>query len=1165
LLSFPLSSRTPKLSNRLPTLLLIFLTVAFPLCLNAKEGSRRSFAVSAGDAEVTLERFSEQAGVQIVYLLEDVRGVATNPIYGDFRIHEALERLIADTGLRTTQDGSSGAFVIKRDRVAPPVTSARGTPNTNTSMKPKTTLATLSAWLALVLTPNPAFPATAPSAATLAKYDKNQNGILDESELAQMRQDEAKDAGAVMLTPFEVTTTKDVGYAAGNTLSGGRVDTPLAITPGSISVMTKEFMEDFNITDMNQAGTWSIGFDLGTAVPNSDPSAASVYQNIVRGAPSDQNFPTRNGSINFGAADSYNTERFEFQRGPDTAMFGDGGPGGRQGSSSKSARFNSTATSVSTQFNNWNGYRGTLDYSKGWDRFGVRFNALYDNNAAYQTGMSRIKKAWTINTVTKLTKTTQLIAEFERTNEWNNLWSITVGDNQLSWDGKTVNDNNSALLANNTNSLNGVGLDLIRATTGTTNVFIYNYAYGDMLDYGGNQYRTRNGVFQENMRIPWTGNPYLLAIPARNPPIRNIDPKFTAAAKDNVAARDASTFRLNLEQRVGNLFVRLGYNQNSFDNNTVYSNTSPNAYRYDVNRLRPDGTLNRKFMSPHTDVEQNNAYSQDAVREYSILSTYRFTKPKWWDYSQQISVNASQRDSQSENATRAWRRTDNPTTTNGVTSFDPLNANNRFYYRVYFDEPRATHAPTLTDPNGKVPGTWKYIETGGAKTDRSVTHGGATAQSTFFGQKLAFTASYSKDTIEVDNQSRLGGAAGSTGAPNYLNVLGFNSVVGAHNKRSSGASSSAAGVVAYPFQFKQEGFLKKFISPIGVVFNWAENNQSPGTSTQAPLIDGNEPPIPHSRTKDYGLRYSVPGGKAYLTLSHYKTESMDLAAGFGSGSQITNIWINLGYTDPKLTTTTSGSGFNYSDPSSRNLEGWEAELTANPTRNISLTINYSHPLSFISKESEDRKVYVAEHRAEWEAGAKAAAGTVLNGHTIVNPQVIQSSLDAIDSSLASLRTGALENGRERHRINLAGRYRFSEGMLRGLAVNAGVQYRSHTKSGSRDTRLKFGLPDNVTPTALQDSQAAFDYLWTPSQWKHTITAGANYTRRIGKYNYRFQVNATNLLGVMDPIWGRNGGSDGAYGLVPTNAFGAINPRQQIMINFVPPDPRKITFSTTVSF
>ncbi|MCX6953020.1 MAG: hypothetical protein NTV51_12775, partial [Verrucomicrobia bacterium] len=77
---------------------------------------------------------------------------------------------------------------------------------------------------------------SSPSPAAVAKYDKNKNGVLDPDELALMQADQAKEGGAVKLTPFQVSTNKDRGYAAGNTLSGGRVDTPLELTPGSISV-----------------------------------------------------------------------------------------------------------------------------------------------------------------------------------------------------------------------------------------------------------------------------------------------------------------------------------------------------------------------------------------------------------------------------------------------------------------------------------------------------------------------------------------------------------------------------------------------------------------------------------------------------------------------------------------------------------------------------------------------------------------------------------------------------------------------------------------------------------------------------------------------------------------------------------------------------------------
>ncbi len=1017
----------------------------------------------------------------------------------------------------------------------------------------------------VVAVPLPGQTSAAPSPDTLAKYDRNRNGVLDADELAKMTADGVPGGGTVKLSPFEVSTSKDQGYAAGNTLSGGRVDTPLAITPGSISVMTKEFMDDFNITNMNDAGSWTIGFDLGTSVPNSDPSSISVYQNIVRGAPSTDNFPTRNGAINFGAADSYNTERFEFQRGPDTSMFGDGGPGGRQGSTSKTARFETTSTSISMQGDSYGGHRATLDYSKGWSRFGLRFNALNQNAPGYQDDTPKRKNAATLNAVFLLTRNTRLIAEYERVAEWNNLWSITNGDSQNLWDGVTINNDNSALLANVNADLNSRGLErmTVGANGSAANMFVYNFATNDMQDYGGNQYRTR-GINGSATRIPYVGNKHLLAVPSRRAAIPGIDPRFAAAPMDNVADRDASTLFVNLEHRVGNLFVRVGYTKNDFDNNTIWSNASPNAAIIDVNRLLPNGQVNPRYLRTFTDVEQNNIYSQDATREYYGMATYRFFAPKWWDYKQQVSVNLRNRDTESENRTSAWRRSDNPA------QADPFNNANRFFYRVYWGDARPYLGPVLQDPNGKVPGRWAYADTAGSVTDRGTRSTSATSQSAFFNEKVAITLSYSRDEVKVENLPRLAaGLPGSTGtAGGFKNLLGFRTA-GTPFKRKETASSYAYGVVTYPFQSARFGRVKHVLSPLGFVVNYAENNQPPSSGVQNPLLSGDLPPLTHSDTTDYGLRYSIPSGKAYVTLTHYQTTQRDNPAGFGSAVDIANIWTNLGYTDPKLTTTTAGVGFAYSDPNSRRLEGWEAEITANPTRNITLTANYSHPVSYIITESEDRKAYVALHRAEWEAGARAAQGQLIGGRAILDPTLIQTALNNIDNGLAGLTTGALENNQVRHRVNLAGAYSFREGMLRGLRVNAGVQYRGHGKNGSRDARIKFAIPDTApNPTPLQNTQAAFDYLWTPPAWKHSLTFGANYTKRFGKYQTRFQLNVTNVLDNRDPIWGRSGPVGNfaqAYTTLTTNQLFAGNPRQQILTSFVNPDPRRFVFSTTVSF
>src|SRR5687768_16193187 len=56
----------------------------------------------------------------------------------------------------------------------------------------------------------------------------------------------------IELTPFIVDTTKDRGYQAANTLSGSRLNSSLHDTPASVSVWTKEFIQDVGLTELNE-------------------------------------------------------------------------------------------------------------------------------------------------------------------------------------------------------------------------------------------------------------------------------------------------------------------------------------------------------------------------------------------------------------------------------------------------------------------------------------------------------------------------------------------------------------------------------------------------------------------------------------------------------------------------------------------------------------------------------------------------------------------------------------------------------------------------------------------------------------------------------------------------------------------------------------------------
>lgn len=157
----PLNRQVGRLTSLLLALTLTF-SFGMPLAhLGAAEVPRKTFALAAADAEVTLELFSEQAGAQLVYLIADVRGVTTNPVQGVFAIRDALERLVAHTALRVELDEKTGAFVVKNVRAGlrsppsvPPTVQPPGQPADHLFSPVKTkTSSRFRTWLALALAP----------------------------------------------------------------------------------------------------------------------------------------------------------------------------------------------------------------------------------------------------------------------------------------------------------------------------------------------------------------------------------------------------------------------------------------------------------------------------------------------------------------------------------------------------------------------------------------------------------------------------------------------------------------------------------------------------------------------------------------------------------------------------------------------------------------------------------------------------------------------------------------------------------------------------------------------------------------------------------------------------------------------------------------------------
>lgn len=1016
--------------------------------------------------------------------------------------------------------------------------------------------------------PAPAATKRIPTPVELKQYDQNGNGVLDADEQAAFESGEKGD-GAVVLTPFEVSTAKDRGYAAGNTLSGGRVNTPLALTGASISVMTKEFLDDFALTDINQAAAFTLNMDVSIQ-PNSGPFGTDRFEANFRGAGlgGTGSYPTRNGIQNYFVADTYNTERFEFARGPNSQMFGPGGPGGMQGSYSKRPRFNNRSGSTTVRADSYGGYRGTLDYNQGFDRVAVRVNVLHQNSQSYLDATEDKQNAITGTLSFKLTPKTELRFEYEKSSEYNVQYRKTWGDNASFWDTTTFNDKTPGAITATTTDPNLVitnagnfGLSTINSGGDTV---VYNLNLGKFVNYGRtNQYQT-NGL---GYQVPWDGRADLTALGLRNSS-PGLPKDFRLGPIDNIADRDNNTRSITLEHRFSsNLFAQFSWTGSDIDPATIYSQGHPGDFRVDVNRFLPDGTPNPNVGKRYGQWTQNSQYQQNGNDEYMAMVVYQFAKPRWWDLKQGFNFNTGYRLGRYEAWDRRFRWMNNPNVA------DPFSGNNQINFRVYFDNPNPSIAGILSEAAiNKINPAMTFRNLGSgfhAFNKGELYYGNLISQTSLFNERLNFSLGFRRDRVKNDNLSNI---ANGTAANDYQIIMGGTNPktgqneAGFHSVLTTYRNSHNADTVAYPFKNMGDSAnlntLSGILRPLGFFVNFSQNFLVPPTG--GPLIDGTRPLPPFSETRDYGLRYSMPGGKAYASLTRYETTQTGQLSGMQNTGNIQNIWRNLGYTDD--------AHFNfggYRDLADRELSGYEFEFTANPTRNLTFTVNFARPTVKNIAERIDLQKYVAQNIAEWKAGAAQAPGATFNGRTIIDPQIITNEILAIENANNGLTTGTIGNA-ARKRINLAASYRFTEGKLRGLGVNAGINYRGDIKAGSRDARLKF---QTTSPTIAQTKEAAFDYLYVDSTKEYSV--GANYTKRFGRYNVRFQLNVQNPFDDDDARFMFNN-NNSAYSVINAGQFtnqsdGAAltvagsNPRMQVLSNFVQLEPRKFIFTTTVSF
>lgn len=109
-----------RLLSTPPAIAGIFCSVLAPLTAAEPKDVKRNYNLPRGDAATTLSQFAETSNRQIIFMMETVRGVITNPVQGELNAAQAIERMLANTALVAVRDAETEALMISRAPKAPP-------------------------------------------------------------------------------------------------------------------------------------------------------------------------------------------------------------------------------------------------------------------------------------------------------------------------------------------------------------------------------------------------------------------------------------------------------------------------------------------------------------------------------------------------------------------------------------------------------------------------------------------------------------------------------------------------------------------------------------------------------------------------------------------------------------------------------------------------------------------------------------------------------------------------------------------------------------------------------------------------------------------------------------------------------------------------------------
>lgn len=984
--------------------------------------------------------------------------------------------------------------------------------------------------------------------------------------------DETRKGEAVVLSPFEVSSGSDEGYAARETLAGTRFKSELKDVPSQVSVMTKEFLQDIASVTMEDAYRYSInventteymsatngGGDFNTGVLNT--RSANRIRGLTSPGVTHDFFPT------VVLQDSYNIERASVSSGPNAILFGNGNPGGIVDTAFLRANLQRPRYELSFRTDNHGSVRGSIDVNQPVfkERVALRLAAVRSRQNAWREPGGRDDDRHFATVTAKPFKATTVRAYYEDAMlDQTTPRNVRFGDQVTPW-----------LLAGRPAFNNGLS-NPTTVTAANAGLFARNTSTRTLLILGAaaptTPYTVWGSAATANIALPTTRYSAVTLGPGSQPNQTGTDSYIYSLPYDesispfDVSVNGNGTRNLmygqiwgaSVEQRLpGELFLQVDYNRERVRNPiSDFLRGISSAVRADANlflpdRVTPNPNFGRYYVEGEPRVFGFRADKEEAraMLSYELDVTKRPGGMRWLGRHRAAVMyqRSESMEQQQESVPRVI-----PPGVSPATVLDGWGGGtyNTFGFRAYLSDPRdpgtgGTYALTLPfDPvrttTYALPDGSTYVAgyknpyggTGSANLVNSLTEGRVGAlQSFFLKNRLVTSVGWRGDRIRQAT---------------YVT-----------QRRTSAPSAAFESIFALPIPTDWSAYTRGETTTQGAVLHvlpWLSGfyNRSSTWNPPTGLInpdDGTQVPGATGQGKDYGIMLRLLGDKVSLRLNRYENTSGPASVeGYRNAiipvvqqiEQTLNDRIDDGTINvprPKFYDAEQGtytlSGL-HGDLVSK---GYELEIVANPTRNWRVSLSGAKASATASNIGRAWVAFIQERAPIWAANANLTGPG--GGNTTIGSRYL-----GIIQTLNQMKQAdgqTVENGRD-WRVNFVTRYAVGEGMLRGAFVGTGYRWRSSQVLGYRAALVK-----NEFPLAGSPSEVLVPSRNAPIEGGILSETEVffGYSRRVGKrLTWRLQLNVRNVFDDQDPM-----GQRANIGAGFTTVYAVPEPRTFILTN-----------------